>query len=292
MRALIRKLTGIASAPGGRAASRAASGQLRPVQRATALFVAATVLLAAAAAQASPPQRIVSLAPNLTAMVIALGSEERLAAVTPFCAAAESVPRLPGGLQPEAETVLGFSPDLILTSPLTPEATRQQLKKLGLRVEVMDTSSLTAIRGTMDRIAGLLELPARTPAPPAIADRGLSCALLFGADTGYSAGRGTHAHEILEAAGLHNIATDRGSPWPELGEEFLLAADPDIILVADYAGTSEDAVLAQLRAHPVRRHLTAVRRGRVLVFPAAAFSIPGPEALAAPGLITARLDTP
>ncbi len=252
--------------------------------------MAIAVLFAATVAQASPPQRIVSLAPNLTAMVTALGGEERLAAVTPFCAAEESVPRLPGGLQPEAETVLGFSPDLILASPLTPEATRQQLQKLGLRVEVMDTSSLAAIRGSMDKIAGLLELPARAPAPTTTSDRGLSCALLFGADTGYSAGRGTHAHEILEAAGLRNIAAGSGSPWPQLGEEFLLAADPDLILVADYAGRSEDAVLAQLRAHPVRRHLTAVQRGRVLVFPAAAFSIPGPEALDAPGLITARLD--
>lgn len=257
-----------------------------------AILAGLAVVLAGATAPAAPPQRVVSLAPNLTAMVTALGGGARLAAVTPFCAAPVEVPRLPGGLQPEAETVLGFSPDLVLVSSLTPEPTRRQLESLGLRVEVVDTSSLGAVRTAMDRLAALLEVPAPARAPAASADRGLSCVLLFGADTGYSAGRGTHAHEILEAAGLRNAAADLGSPWPEVGEEFLLAADPDLLLVADYAGEREDAVLARLRAHPVRRHLTAVREGRVLVFPASAFSIPGPDALDAPGRIAARLDQP
>jgi iron complex transport system substrate-binding protein len=113
---------------------------------------------------------------------------------------------------------------------------------------------------------------------------------LFGADTGYSAGCGTHAHEILEAAGLHNIAAEAGGPWPQLGEEFLLAADPEVIVVADYGQADRESVLQTLRAHPVRKHLAAVRGGRVLVFPAAAFSIPGPAALQAGATLRAEVD--
>lgn len=248
-----------------------------------ALFLPAT-------ASAAPPQRIVSLAPNLTAMVLALGGGDRLAAVTPFCQAAEGTPRVPGGIQPEAEAVLGFAPDLVLATSMTPYGTRRQLETLGLRVEVIDADSLDAIRSAQTRLAAVLEVaPPQIPAPSK-PPPGKSAALLFGADTGYSAGCGTHAHEILEEAGLRNIAAEAGGPWPQLGEEFLLAADPDVIVVADYGEADRESVLQILRAHPVRRHLSAVRAGRVAVFPAGVFSIPGPAALQAGAGLRAEVD--
>ncbi|MEY3481643.1 MAG: Vitamin B12-binding protein, partial [Verrucomicrobiota bacterium] len=106
----------------------------------------------------------------------------------------------------------------------------------------------------------------------------------------YSAGCGSHAHEILEAAGLRNIATEASGPWPQLGEEFLLEKDPDVLIIADYGGTRREEIVAKLRAHPVRKHLRAVRDGKVIVFPAAAFTVPGPDALAAAPKLRAAVD--
>ena len=239
---------------------------------------------------AAPPERIVSLAPNLTQMVVALGGGGSLAAVTPFCQAPADVARLPGGIQPEAETVLALGPDLVLATSMTPAATREQLARLGVRVEVLEADSLDGIRGAQQKLAGLLGVVA--PVLP-VATRpvtGKSVALLFGADTGYSAGCGTHAHEILEAAGLRNIAAHTGGPWPQLGEEFLLAADPDVIVIADYGGAKRKEVLEILQRHPVRRHLAAVRSGRIVVFPAPAFSVPGPAALEAGEKLRAEVE--
>ena len=252
----------------------------------------ASLLLAlcAAACPAAPPERIVSLAPNLTQMVVALGGGGWLAAVTPFCEVSGDVARLPGGIQPEAEAVLGLDPDLVLATSMTPAATRRQLRDLGLRVEVIDADSLEEIRAAQQRLTILLEVVAPTMPEAAKPAPGRSAALLFGAETGYSAGCGTHAHEILEAAGLRNIAAEAGGPWPQLGEEFLLAADPELIVVADYGQADRESVLQTLRAHPVRRHLAAVRAGRVLVFPAAAFSIPGPAALEAGAALQAEVE--
>ena len=125
----------------------------------TRLWLHAAALLAAttcAAWAGDPPRRIVSLAPNLTQMVIEAGAGDQLIAVTPFCEAPETIARLPGGIQPEAEQVLGLAPDLVLATSMTPLATRQQLTRLGLRVEVIDTPSLQVIREAMSKVATLL----------------------------------------------------------------------------------------------------------------------------------------
>lgn len=249
----------------------------------------AALLLVAAGATAGEPQRIVSLAPNLTQMVLAAGAGDRLAAVTPFCPAPDDIPRITGGIQPESEVVLTLDPDLVLATPLTPSVTRDQLTRLGLRVETIEVATLADIARAQQRIAALLgcEAPAAGLPRPSASSR--SAVLLFGADTGYSAGPGTHANEMLEAAGLRNIAATAGGAWPLLGEEFLLAGDPDIILIADYGETPQADALALLRQHPVRRHLSAVRSGRVVVIPASAFSIPGPGAFDAVKTLRAQL---
>lgn len=227
------------------------------------------------------PQRVVSLAPNLTEIVTSLGGADQLCAVTPFCQTPESIERIPGGIQPEAEAVLALSPDLVLATSMTPEPTRRQLRKLGIKVEEIDARSLEEINQAIARVAAALSLPTPAEHQSARYPAEKSAALLFGADTGYSAGCGTHAHQILEAAGLHNIASEVSGPWPQLGEEFLLSKNPDLIIVADYGTSSRDEILQQLRAHAVRRHLSAVQSGRVIVFPAKAFSIPGSDALQA-----------
>ena len=252
----------------------------------------AIILLALAASLSAqePPSRVVSLAPSITEAVNHLGATDRLVAVTPFCQAPPQIDRLPGGIQPEAEAVLGLDPDLVLATSMTPATTRDLLGNLGLRVEVIDAGSLEAIRAAQEKLAALLEVAATASPMPVRPAPGGSAVLLFGADTGYSAGRGTHAHEILEEAGLRNIAADAGGPWPQLGEEVLLAADPDVIIVADYGGADRGSVLRALRAHGVRKHWKSVRAGRVVVFPAAAFSVPGPGALEAPAKLRAEVD--
>ena len=240
-----------------------------------------TLCVAALTAQAMPPIRVVSLAPNLTGMVVELGCEKSLVAVTPFCDASETIARVPGGMQPEAEAVLALEPDLVLASSITPSSTLRQLKNLGVRTEVFTAGSLQEIRDATAKLAGVLGVETLDIATPTNGPATKTAVLLFGADTGYSAGCGTHAHEILESAGLRNIAAKASGPWPQLSEEFLLAEDPEVIVVADYGGADKSKLVALLRAHPVRKHLQAVQAGRVVVFPAQAFSIPGPAALKA-----------
>jgi len=237
------------------------------------------------------PRRVASLAPSITQTVRHLGASDRLVAVTSFCDAPESIARVSGGILADPEAVLGLAPDLVLCTTMTPETTRRQLAALGLRVEVIDTPSLEAIRAETARIAGILGVDAPTEQTPSPVAAGPTTALLFGADTGYSAGCGSHAHEILEAAGLRNIAAEVSGPWPQLCEEFLLAKDPEFIVIADYSDAKREDFLAKLRAHPVRSHLRSVRNGKMIVFPAAALTVPGPDALTAAPQLRAAVDS-
>lgn len=239
------------------------------------------------------PERVVSLAPSITQMVRRSGAGDRLVAVTAFCDAPRNIARVAGGIQADPESVLAFAPDLVLCTGMTPAGTRHQLADLGLRVEVIDTPTLESIRTAAERVAGLLGVSAAPMGENAPRPRGgPSAALLFGADTGYSAGCGSHAHEILEAAGLRNIAAEAAGPWPQLGDEFLLEKDPEVLVIADYGKSKREDILAALRAHPVRKHLRAVQNGKVVVFPAAALTVPGPDALAAAPKLRAAVDLP
>lgn len=253
--------------------------------------LALLLLLTAGRAPAEKPAvRVVSLAPSLTQTLHHLGAEECLAGVTAFCRARAEVPRVAGGVLADPEAVLGLSPDLVLCTAMTPTAARHQMAKLGLRVEVIETPTLASISAATQRVAELVGVAAEVKEFPRAAADGPSVALLFGADTGYSAGCGSHAHEILEAAGLRNVAAEASGPWPQLGEEFLLSKDPEILIIADYGGGKSEEILAKLQAHPVRRHLRAVQNGKVVVFPAGVLSVPGPDALGAGPRMRAAID--
>ncbi|MEX1115175.1 MAG: hypothetical protein WEB53_07990, partial [Akkermansiaceae bacterium] len=67
------------------------------------LWVFGLLVPEATGADGGDSLRVVSLAPNLTQIVLAVGAGEKLVAVTPFCQAPEKIARLPGGIQPEAE---------------------------------------------------------------------------------------------------------------------------------------------------------------------------------------------
>ena len=74
-------------------------------------------LKAASATVPVAPARVVSLAPNLTEILFALGVGDRVVGVTKFCdhpEAVEALPKVGGFNQPDMETLVGLRPDLIL----------------------------------------------------------------------------------------------------------------------------------------------------------------------------------
>jgi len=204
---------------------------------------------------ASPPRRVVSLAPSLTEIVFLLGKGELLAGVTRFCnypPAASSLPRIGGVTDPDVERIVALSPDLVLcTTDGNPRQRVVALEEMGIPCFAVAPQDLPAVLATVERLGALLgdagrgraeaaSLKRRMDGARAAAGRGRgdSPLALFVVSTSpiVVAGNGTFMDELLRLAGARNAAHGFSGRYPRLSVEDLLAARPDVIFVAGMAG--------------------------------------------------------
>lgn len=237
---------------------------------------------------AAPPQRIVSLLPSLTETVCALGACGRLVGTDRWSnapAAVRALPKLGGLDDAQVEAIVALKPDLVLLAGSTRALDR--LAGLGLPVAALEPRSLADVRQVTRQVAGLLGLPAsqaeslwqawqreidaaaRRLDPAA---QGLSVYHEVGAGP-YAASAGAFTGELLARLGLVNTVPASLGPYPQLNPEFVVRADPALILV------SQDEVAA-LRARPGWGRIRAVREQRICRLDADARDLmarPGPR---------------
>ncbi len=72
-----------------------------------------------------------------------------------------------------------------------------------------------------------------------------------------SAGKNTFLSDLISLAGGHNIGDDTDSEWPVLSEEFIIAHNPDVIVVGSGMGAGD------VTSRPTFGTINAVRRGHV-----------------------------
>lgn len=232
--------------------------------RPSRLITLAAALLGAVAAQADAPARVVSLnlCTDQLAMALAtpgqLVSVSRLAADPRSSAMAEQA-RAFASNNGSAEAVVRLRPDLVLAGTWTTRATTDLLEQLGVRVErFAPVNSFDEARANIARMGALLGRPeaaqqmidsfdaelARLRAIPGPSPR---TALYYA--LGNTAGPATLPGEIMQMAGLANIAADLDIGfYGALPLETLILQDPDLILVGrPYNG---HARATELLAHP------------------------------------------
>src|SRR5438067_13058620 len=109
-------------------------------------------------------RRVVTLAPSLSEIVLALGARDRLVGVTRFDddPRVAKLPRVGVYNDPEPETVLGLHPDLVLAQP-APEnrGPVETLARIGIPVEAFALGNLAEVEDAMEQIGALLGLPER-----------------------------------------------------------------------------------------------------------------------------------
>jgi cobalamin transport system substrate-binding protein len=237
------------------------------------------------------PERIVSLAPNLTETLYALGVETRLVGVTNYSdhpAAARAKPHVGQPMNPSLEEIAALAPDLVLATPtINRRETVDALARLGLPVYVTDPHTVEELLGSIERLSGVVGAPAAGAQLVAelrgqldrlrarLAGRPAKRALfVVWEDPLITAGQSSFIADALAWAGAESVARSR-EPWPHMSLEEVVALDPDALVFAGSHSGGEKNVAAELARRPGWRDLRAVREGHIVVV-SDAINRPGP----------------
>ena len=221
------------------------------------------------------PQRIVSLLPSLTESVCALEQCQRLVGVDRYSNYPASVRRLPvvgGGLDPNIEAIVALKPDVVLLA-ISSRAS-QRLESLGIKVIALETKNHADVRRVLKKIGALLEIPEAAGADRLwrIIDASMSAAsqslspeskntrVYFEVSRGpYAAGESSFIGETLTRLGVKNIIPASLGPFPRINPEFVVRANPDLIMVGNRS-------MEAMAAYPGWSSIKAVKERRICVY--------------------------
>jgi iron complex transport system substrate-binding protein len=194
------------------------------------------------------PQRVVTLAPSLTEVVLDLGLGARLVGVTRYDDAkeVEGLPRVGGFLDPSAERILALRPDLLVVQPSPGNrGVIERLAKLGVPVLVVPLENLQEIQGAIASIAealgeaeagralqGRIRSGLHALSSRAAAAEKVDALVVYGWSPLVVAGPGSYADELLALVGGQNAAASMKGAFPTLPHEVALAMNPTVVIDA------------------------------------------------------------
>ena len=232
------------------------------------------------------PQRIVTLAPNLTEIVYAIGAGDLLVGNTTFCnypEEAKQVTKVGDTLQPNIERIIALRPELILVSTASQlETFTKQLDERGIAVFITDPHDLEGVFSSIKKIGDLLSreqqaetllnnLRARAAAveeavksrPPVTVFYQVSPSPLW------TAGRKAWVTDLIRRGGGKSVTGEVEGEWMRYSDEAALASQPEAIIMATSGEKME--VAAALQKSP------AVINKRVYEINGDYLSRPGPR---------------
>jgi iron complex transport system substrate-binding protein len=221
------------------------------------------------------PSRVISLSPEATEIIYALGAEKSLIAVvneSDYPPQAKDLPRVGSFSSPSYEGILGMYPDLVIATGHEQASFVGKLASTGVTVVaiypkdvsvlLLDIKMLGNIYGRTAEAAALVQqiqsrldevrrLAANRPRPKVfveIADQPLM-----------TVAHGSLVDELITIAGGDNIGAGLPRPYCRIEPEQVLAANPDVIILAHGAATP-----AEVAARPGWQNINAVKNGRVI----------------------------
>ncbi len=241
------------------------------------------------------PSRIVSMAPNLTEILFALGLGDRVAGVTQdsdYPPGALSKPRVGTFWQPSIEAIIAAKPDLVVT--LAFEQQRElarRLKRIGydcLMVNVESIDDLFRAVATMGETAAACEQAQELSR--SIKDRmdqfreatagspRVKVLWVVQREPLRIAPRDTFINEMIELAGGENAMDSTLRNYPPIGAEQVIAAGPEVIIEPVMASGSPDGQRRQALAYWQRfANVPAVVNQRIYVIDGDLVSRLGPR---------------
>lgn len=224
------------------------------------------------------PARIISLSPSATQDLYAVGAGPQVVAVDAYSTYPADAPRTSlSEYTPNVEAIARYRPDLVVLADDNDNVVAE-LAKLGIPVlleppaldlgqayaEIEQIARATGhvqaaarVVGTMRRQVEAIVRSVPRPHPPLTVYHELT-------QDYYSATSRSFIGQMYVLLGLRNIADKAGgsNPYPQLSAEYIVASDPDLIVLADTVCCGQDA--KTLAARPGWDTIAAVKDGGVV----------------------------
>jgi iron complex transport system substrate-binding protein len=234
--------------------------------------------------------RIVSLAPNLTEIVYAVGAGGRLVGDTEYCdypLEAKSVAKIGDTMYPSVERIIALKPQIVLVSTASQlEAFTRQLNEQKIAVYVTNPRSLEEILFSITTLGSLLgEQDRATEVVRNLRRRAMTIegalkqvkpVKVFYQVSGeplYTIGREAYLTDLVRRAGGVSVTADVPGAFPRFSDEAALAARPEAIILpaGGSMGSANVDVAKSLKSSP------AALNNRVYKINADYLSRPGPR---------------
>ena len=235
--------------------------------------------------------RIVSLAPNLTEIVYAVGAGDRLVGDTSFCdypPAAKNITKVGDTIHPSIERIIALKPQIVLVSTASQlENFTKQLDEQKIAVYVTNPQSLDEVFHSIGELGALLNPDTDSPnrltgglrwRTQQIEDRlkGTKPVRVFYQVSDqplYTIGRDAYLTDLIKRAGGVSVTAEVPTAFPRFSDEAALASKPDAIILptGGSMGNANSNVAAALKNSP------AVRDNRVYTINDDLLSRPGPR---------------
>jgi iron complex transport system substrate-binding protein len=246
----------------------------------------------------APPRRLVSLAPNNTELLFALGLGPALVGVTTLCnypEAARQVGKVADYTSMDTEKIVALKPDLVVAARGNDLEGLKSLGDLGIPVFALDLQSMSQVLEAIGRLGRLTGTEARAAVLQDSLNRRLETVRAvvasvperprviwtYWGDPIFTAGAGTIIDDLLVLAGGENLGSRAFGRWPQVGLETLVGWAPEVLITTYMASEPNAETLASelenLRTLAGWNNLPAVRDGRVHYLDPDLMTRPGPR---------------
>jgi iron complex transport system substrate-binding protein len=237
----------------------------------------------------APPARIASLDAAHTEILYAIGAADQVKAVDNTSDCPVQVAALSArvdAFSPSVEAITGLQPDLVITAFDTGDIVAS-LRAAGLKVLMLPSPA--DINGAYDDIELVGKATGHAGEADALVTSMSTAVHAIEADvtgktapsiyhevdnTYYTAGPGSFIDDLYKTLHATNIAESTGLPYPQLSAEAIIAANPQVIILADESlGESTDTV----KTRPGWSAIDAVKNNRIYIADPDILSRPGPR---------------
>ncbi|HDG62084.1 MAG TPA: ABC transporter substrate-binding protein, partial [Thermotoga sp.] len=231
------------------------------------------------------PERIVSVSPAATKFFLFLGIERYIVGVTNWDSY-EKAERIGDMVPLNIEKIFSLNPDLVVSFGGFQLPEVEKLERKGLKVLVLNPVSLKDIlkdlvlvgvvmgeeekarKMTKDLENKMISLGKKTyNIPPSERPKVLFLMSPPGPELRdiWTCGEGSYLNELISLSGGINIASGIPGPngWPQISIEYVVAMNPDVIIVASFSKSSENTDVQKVLDFPPFKSVNAVKEKRV-----------------------------